>query len=508
MKIAHLGDSDGGGGAANAMSRLHDALQRLGVDSHVLVRESATAGNDGETIATRGDADESFPAVRAAVIRQYVELNRTSISNTHFSLHIDGADLSRVPLVASSDVVHLHWTASFQTPGDVQALLAAKPVVWTLHDLEPLTGGCHFPAGCEGYVDDCAHCPQLLRDPFRITATTLRDKKKLWAGSRPTLIAPSRDIAERARRSAVAQRAEASIVHIPHGIDVEVFRPGSKAAARRELGLPVHGLYVLCGSNYNAEKRKGLRFLKGVLAAASAGSEPAPLDLTVLTVGEPKLDPQDLGDITVVQLGRVSLDAMPSVYAAADVFLHPSVEDNFPGMLLESLSCGVPAIAFDVGGVPDIVQDGVCGRLVAAGDELAMGAALSSLVRDVEGLQRMSERARAHIEEHFSDMAVARKHVELYEDVLTNRAAPASRHGRFGRDRDRRDLSALVERVSGPGTGVRARMGAHAGRRIACEIGAHRRPRTQRRPAHAELGGSVASSARERSGAERDPRDR
>ncbi|HWT06148.1 MAG TPA: hypothetical protein VN224_10360, partial [Xanthomonadales bacterium] len=128
-----------------------------------------------ETVATRGDADECFPAVREAMVRQYVELNRTSISNTHFTLHIDGADVSRLPLVASSDIVHLHWTASFQTPADVRALLETKAVVWTLHDLEPLTGGCHFPAGCERYVDDCADCPQLVRDPFRITATTLRD---------------------------------------------------------------------------------------------------------------------------------------------------------------------------------------------------------------------------------------------------------------------------------------------------------------------------------------------
>ena len=250
MKIVHIGDSDSGGGAANAMSRLHEALQRRGVDSRLLVRNGSVSGHPDETVATRGDADELFPAVRDAVVRQYVELNRTGISNTHFSLHVDGADLSRVPLVAASDIVHLHWTASFQTAADVRALFDAKPVVWTLHDLEPLTGGCHFPAGCEGYTGDCAGCPQLLRDPFQVTATTLRDKTTLWAGCRPTFVAPSRYMADRARRSAVVQRADASIVHIPHGIDVEAFRPRSKAAARQALGVPVDGLYVLCGSNH------------------------------------------------------------------------------------------------------------------------------------------------------------------------------------------------------------------------------------------------------------------
>lgn len=430
MKIVHLGDSDSGGGAAHAMSRLHGALQRLGVDSRLLVRNTAAPGNGAETVATRGDADDLFPAVRDAVVRQYVELNRTSVSNTHFSLHIDGADVSRVPLVAASDVVHLHWTASFQTPADVRALFDAKPVVWTLHDLEPLTGGCHFPAGCEGYaVDDCGGCPQLARDPFGVTATTLRDKTTLWAGGRPTFVAPSRYMAERARRSAVARHAEASVVHIPHGIDVDAFRAQPKAAARRALGVPVDGLYVLCGSSHNAEKRKGLAVLGRVLAAAKARWQLSAPKLTLLTIGEPKLDLHEIDGTDVIQLGRVSPAMMPSVYAAADVLLHPAAEDNFPLMLLESSSCGTPVIAFDVGGVADIVQDEVGGRLIAAGDELAMAEALSSLVSEPRRLQRLADGARAHVEEHFSDTSVARKHAELYDEVVANRAAsraPAS----------------------------------------------------------------------------------
>jgi glycosyltransferase involved in cell wall biosynthesis len=424
VNVVHIGES-GGGGAAHAMSRLHEALQRIGIHSRLLLRNGADPANDVETIATRGDADELFPTVREAVIRQYVELNRTAISNTHFSLHIDGADVSRVPSVASSDIVHLHWTATFQTPADVRALLRTKAVVWTLHDLEPLTGGCHFPAGCDRYVSDCAGCPQLAHDPFRITEATLRDKTMLWAGGRPTFIAPSRYIAERARLSAVAQSAGASIVQIPHGIDLAAFRPRSKADARRALGVPADGTYILCGSNYNAEKRKGLGILDRLLATAKARSQRDASTLTLLTVGEPKLDLHDLGGTRIIQLGRVAAGVMPTVYAAADLFVHPAVEDNFPCMLLESLSCGTPAIAFDIGGVADIVRDELCGRLVAAGDELAMAAALSSLVGDREGLQRMAVGARAHVEEHFSADAIARKHAELYDHVLERR--PASR---------------------------------------------------------------------------------
>jgi glycosyltransferase involved in cell wall biosynthesis len=426
VKVVHIGDSEFGGGAAHAMSRLHGALRRLGVDSNVLVRNGSAPGAHAEALATRGAGDEYFPAVRDAVVRQYVELNRTAISNTHFSLHIDGTDLSGLPLVASSDIVHLHWTASFQTPADVRALFVAKPVVWTLHDLEPLTGGCHFPAGCAGYVDDCAGCPQLVRDPFHVTATTLHAKQTLWEGCRPTFVAPSRYVAECARSSAVARHAGASIVHIPGGIDIEMFRPRSKADARRALGIPEDGTYVLCGSNYNAEKRKGLDALGRMVAAAKARSRIDSSTLRILTVGEPKLDPQDFDGTEVIQLGRASATVMPVVYAAADLFLHPAVEDNFPCMILESLSCGTPALAFDIGGVADLVRDEECGRLVAAGDELAMAAALSSLLDDRDRLVRMGAHARARVEAHFSDVSIARRHAELYADVLEERAASPS----------------------------------------------------------------------------------
>ncbi|HEY4439764.1 MAG TPA: glycosyltransferase [Candidatus Elarobacter sp.] len=428
MNVVHIGEAAFGGGAAHAMVRLHRSLQRRNVESRLVVRRGAASGDADATVPTRGDADGLASALRDAVVRQYVELNRTTLTNTHYSLEIDGADVSRLPIVASSDVVHLHWTGAFQAPSDVAALLDAKPVVWTLHDFAPLTGGCHFPAGCERYGDDCGTCPQLVRDPFRVVAATLADKQQLWAQARPTFIAPSRYIADRARRSAVVRASGASVVHIPHGIDVEVFRPRPKVEARNALGLPADGVVVLCGSNHNGELRKGAPLVERVLGAvaARAGTGPA---LTILTVGDPPLDLDGIG-VAVVHLGRVGAETMPSVYAAADLFVHASLEDNFPGMLLESLACGTPAVAFDAGGVADIVEDGQCGRLVAVGDERALEEAVVALIDDPERRRRMGEGARVRVTEHFDDRAIARRHAELYAAVVAG--PPERRAGAAG----------------------------------------------------------------------------
>jgi glycosyltransferase involved in cell wall biosynthesis len=456
--IVQVGDSDTGGGAAHAMVGLHDSLRRLGVDSHLLLRHGSL-GDDRETIATRGDADDSSARLRDALVRQYVELNRTDATNTHFSLYIDGADASRLPVVDAAKVVHLHWTASFQTSADVRALLEVKPVVWTLHDLGPLTGGCHFPAGCEHYTDTCSHCPQLARDPFGITATTLRDKKAQWQGSRLTFIAPSRSMEAFARRSALVHDLGASAVHIPHGVDVQMFRPLAKAAARRALDIPVDGFYVLCGSHHNAEKRKGLSIVHRVMAAAGAARGADAPALTLMTVGEPKLDVPNEREYAVVQLGHAALATMPTVYAAADVFLHPSVEDNFPCMLLESSSCGTPAIAFDVGGVGEIVRDGVSGRTVPVFDEAGMAAALAALLDDPERLQRMSRDARTRAVELFGDLAWARRHVELYEELASAcPAAPRARPRATGLDQvfPRWSAACLVAELDSAGERVSA----------------------------------------------------
>jgi glycosyltransferase involved in cell wall biosynthesis len=422
LTVAHIADSTGGG-ANCATRRLHRSLQRIGVDSRLLL---------DATIKTRCDSDPLLSEAKAAVLRHYVERNRTPVTNTHFSLYIDGADVSGLPHVQSSDIVHLHWTASFQTPDDVLALLQIKPVVWTLHDLGPLTGGCHFSAGCTKFAGDCDGCPQLISDPFRVTATTLRDKRNAWTGRQITFIAPSRYIEALARKSSVAQESGASIQYLPNGIDVDAYHPLSKAIARSRLGLPSEGTYVLCGSLYNGERRKGLHLVERVLGATAArlnASEP----LNLLTVGDPQIDTGTSDGIRVFQFGRVTDEIMASLYAAADVFLLPSLEDNSPCMLLESLSCGTPVVAFDVGGISEVLRDDACGRIVPPGDHVAMAAALSALLSDPGRLQQMSDIAREHIVQHFSDVASARAHANLYEAVREDRAACAAVTHRAGK---------------------------------------------------------------------------
>src|SRR5262249_19568734 len=152
---------------------------------------------------------------------------RTSVSNTFFSLPTPAYDLSRHPLVAEADVIHLHWVATLLSPaGIAQLQRLGKPLVWTLHDQRAFTGGCHFSAACDHYQHECTPCPQLQRDPARLTAAILADS---LATVEPgiTVVCPSRWLADCAQKSALFRKFRIEV--IPYGLDVARFRPSSRS---------------------------------------------------------------------------------------------------------------------------------------------------------------------------------------------------------------------------------------------------------------------------------------
>jgi glycosyltransferase involved in cell wall biosynthesis/4-hydroxybenzoate polyprenyltransferase len=405
-RVVHVNASDVHGGAGRACGRLDSALRAVGTDSRVLAV--------GELPPVSGELSGRDDLIR----HTFVTTNRTAISNTHFSLCLDGVDLSALRSIQEADVVHLHWMASIQTPRTLQRLLALdKVVVWTLHDFAPFTGGCHYPAGCAGFESSCSRCPQLRTDPFDVPAAVLADKIELLDGRDLTLVAPSSWIAERARASALFSAAP-RIEVVRYGIDTDVFRPRGQAEARDALGLPQKGAYVFCGADHGGEMRKGVPSLARVLADVSRHPAMRGRRVAVLCVGDVS-EELLLAGVEVIPLGRiVAEEDMAVALSAADACVFPSLEDNAPNMVLESLACARPVVAFAVGGVPELVPDGIAGRCVPAGDERALGEALVSLLANPSLARELGERGRERVCERHSSGAQAARMIELYEDAL------------------------------------------------------------------------------------------
>ena len=284
-------------------------------------------------------------------------------------------------------------------------LAGGRPVVWTLHDMWAFTGHCGYSLGHDGWLTGCGNCPHLdSYPPLRRDATrrNWRLKGRVYHRLDLTVVTPSAWLGSLARRSPLLAAADVRV--IPYGIDTEVFSPVPQEAARRELGLPAGDPVVLV---VGLERRKGSELLPRILAAAGR-------PLTLLVAGKGSAPPLPEG-VTARQLGLVEDDrTMRLAYAASDAFLLPTQADNLPNTAIESLACGTPVVASDVGGVPEIVEDGRTGLLRPL-DAGALGNALAGLLADPELGRRLGGAGREVALERFGLELQARRYLELYE---------------------------------------------------------------------------------------------
>jgi len=208
-------------------------------------------------------------------------------------------------------------------------------------------------------------------------------------------------------------------VHIPTGVDVTIFRPeNGRAAARSSLGLPTDRKLILFGGwGATTDSRKGFSHLKTALDALSASSPGVAATLVVFG-NSPDAHIGDELPFPVISVGRVHEEAkLAKIYAAADVFVAPSSEDNLPNTVLEALACGTPVVAFAAGGIPDAVEHRENGFLASpqAGGEL--GAGIAWTLADEQRLDRLRIAARETALARFDLAACAWRYIELFSQI-------------------------------------------------------------------------------------------
>jgi glycosyltransferase involved in cell wall biosynthesis len=421
MRIAQVATADIHGGAARAGYRLHRGLIGLGQESALLVLDKTSTDDTVRQLRAEPAADEFALRCLQGIQRDYIDANRTPISNTLFSLPYPGHDLTGLDEVGAADVINLHWVARLQSPGSVRQLLRlGKPVVWTLHDMWPFTGGCHYSAGCGEYQAGCSPCPQLADDPHRLPAAVLKDKLEALADPRLVVVAPSEWLAGCARRSRLFRETRVEV--IPYSLETDAFAPLPKAEAKHRLGLRPETMTILAGAHEGRERRKGFSELAEALRMCADDpqvrqwvSQDA---LTLLWFGHP---PADLAGLAVpaAPLNWITGDErLREIYSAADVYVLPSLEDNLPNTMLEAMSCGTPVVAFGVGGVPEIMADGITGRVVSAGDARGLGAAILDCLRHQEERAKMGQVCRHLIETNHAMPVQAQRYLDLYRELV------------------------------------------------------------------------------------------
>jgi glycosyltransferase involved in cell wall biosynthesis len=424
MRITHISTYDVSGGAARAAYRLHTGLRELGQDSKMLVQQKDSSDQSVIPFQPRTDAPGRL---RRMLRRRFLEADQKLISvrpegASYFSddRSEHRADLLRQ--VPPSDILHLHWIAGFFDYSDFFRLIPHKlPIVWTLHDMNPFTGGCHFDARCGKYHAYCGACPQIgssKEDDFSAQAWA-RKKKAFGAADKSAfhLVAPSRWLAEEAKKSTLL--GHLPVIVIPYGVDTERFQPRDKRPARERYGIPMEAKVILFVADWASEKRKGLDMLHEAIQGMKDDKE-----LYFLTIGR-GVSTKGFGP-RAIGLDYVRDDiALSSIYSAANVFVVPSRQDNLPNTALEALACGIPTIAFATGGLPDIVRDGETGVLVPPGNVGALRVAIMKVSQDPELQSAMSESCRRTALAEYRLEMQARRYATLYETLLAVGTASA-----------------------------------------------------------------------------------
>jgi len=414
VRVVHLSYTDTKYGADRATRRLHQGLQSAGVDSWIVVGKKFSSD---ETV--RPSANSIFGKMlddRRFFLDQFPLRVYRNRSPNLFSTAWMPDRVGNHSLISSSDIVNLHWVCGgFLRPESIAKI--NKPIVWRLSDMWAFTGGCHYSGGCVGYEQECGFCPQLGSHHRKdLSHWVWRRKERSWRNINLTIVTPSHWLSSCAGSSSLFKRYRVEV--IPNGINDRVFKPMDKLYSRKLLGLSMNKKIILFGAiNPTKDKRKGIRYLIEALDRLAGDKLRDELELAILGTSKPEMD---FGiTLPVHYLGYVEdVTRLVSCYSAADAFVAPSEQDNFPSTVLESLACGTPVIAFNVGGIPDLIDHGRDGYLVKPFDSTDLGDGIRWVLNDPSRSEGLSNRARQKVEEKFTKGIQARKYLRLYEQIL------------------------------------------------------------------------------------------
>jgi glycosyltransferase involved in cell wall biosynthesis len=417
MKILLLNTSERTGGAAIAANRLMKALIHNGIETKLLVLEKQSD-------------DENVISVQTSVIKKYYskftflwerlviffcngfnrkDLFKVSIANTGF-------DVSGHPLVKAADIIHIHWiNQGFLSLSDIKKLTRlGKPIVWTMHDMWPCTGICHYAWQCENFMETCGQCPFLASNKTNDLSNRVFKKKLFISESNIHLVAVSSWLKNKAIKSLIIKELNISV--IPNGIDMDLFSEMDKQQMRNKYSLPLSKKIIVMGAARIDDPIKGFEYLQQALLLLNEKRD----DLFLILIGKIKND-AFLSEIPVEYLatGLVSNpETIAQLYASADVTVVSSYYETFGQTLIESMSCGCPVVSFNNSGQTDIIDHMINGYLAQYQDteDLANG-----IVWALENNESLSMKAVEKVKNNYANKIVAQRYVELYNNIIKKR---------------------------------------------------------------------------------------
>ena len=415
MRVLIVNTSERTGGAAVAASRLMEALNNNGVKAKMVVRDKETAALTVAALPNQRRSRWHFLWERFVIWLQ-LRLDKRHLFDIDTARC--GTDITRLPEFLEADVIHLHWVnqGMLSLKGIDKILQSGKPVVWTMHDIWPATALCHLTLDCRRFETQCNNCRLLPNggSDHDLAARIWQRKQQVLQRHPITFVACSEWLAGEARQSALLQGQ--TVVSIPNPIDTHVFRPGSQLEARQLLQLPADRRIVLFASQRVTNSYKGMDYLVEACRLLAEQHPETKEQLAVAVLGGHAEEIIGQLPFPAYALGYVNDERrIVAAYRAADVFVLPSLSENLPNTIMESMACGVPCVGFRIGGIPEEIDHRQNGYVAEYrnSEDLARGIWWTLYEADHAAVQQSCQQKVAH---HYSQQSVAERYLKIYEN--------------------------------------------------------------------------------------------
>lgn len=410
MKILHIVAGDLSGGAARGAYWLHSGLQELGVESKVFTNSNTTLNDNNIITTTKTKKDKAFNVIRRQfdnlLLLFYPQRKRLIFSSGMF-----GIDFTKTKEYKEADIIHLHWiNGSFINMKHLSKI--GKPIVWTMRDMWPMTGGCHVAKAleCEKYKIGCGNCEQLNSNNSYDLSRFILNRKKKYLPKTIKLVGISHWLSGEAKKSSLFK--EFDVRTISNNINTKEFFPVDKKIAKDILGINTDKKIILTGSTSATDFHKGFDKYLAALDKLDKNK------YFLCFFGDLDLDVADKVKFEYKSFGYLNDNiSLRLAYSCADVFVAPSLMDAFGKTLAESMVCETPVVCFDATGPKDIVShmlDGYKAKPFES-DDLACGI---EWVLNASNYDELCKNARKKVLKEFDSVVVAKKYIQLYKEII------------------------------------------------------------------------------------------
>jgi glycosyltransferase involved in cell wall biosynthesis len=400
-----------------AANRLMEALNNNGVKAKMLVRDKET--NSITVVGLpQGTATRWHFLWERWCIFRHLRFSRrhlfeVDIANT-------GSDITKLQEFREADVIHLNWInqGMLSLSGVGKILDSGKPVVWTMHDLWPATGICHYARTCQAFRTGCRNCPLLPGGGSAndLSARIWRRKQELYRRGSIFFVACSKWLCDQAKHSAlfVGQRVES----VPNAIDTRVFCRKDRHEARLQAGLPAERRIILFVSQRVTDERKGSSYFIDAIDKLVEQHPEMKADTGVAILGGHSEEIASRLALPAYALGYVNDEKrIVSVYNAANVFVLPSLEDNLPNTIMEAMACGVPCVGFNVGGIPEEIDHRLNGYIAEYKNSADLAQGIHWVLDEADGAS-LSRAAVNKVLKNYSQRNVALRYIDIYHRAM------------------------------------------------------------------------------------------